>query len=532
MKNFLILYLTKFKIFNEIIILLLLVNGTVFSAPSLTPCASFQVHTTSGSRIPNKGINQDNITNQLDNISKEIQQIIDADKSQLLPITLQMISQTNTTTLPFSSGTYGKILSKIEFAMKQIHSKTSFRARISVLPDSLCDHLVTRTEQKLEYLDNKEAGQTLSKTEKMIQSLIDNLPDLTKSHENNYMNDNELQHGYLFKGKSINYDKLKSIYHDFYDKDQQDEIISFSTNTYNHSTAPQKNFELIGLNFNLKYEVKQQEDVMKNLPYEYNADITGGILITVPQNFQYPLNIPIQLQDSPVGNIYLKTAQFENDPNYPSIKNYIAINFENIKFTNILPDSQNLSNSINNPRIHLYFSDEVKFNYNVATNKMSLVPSFEFPMRSLLINITTDGCAKCEKYTKLNLPINHLILDIEPFEIFTEDPITNQQTYLGSVPIPKLRFPNHKYGEKGGLRFSLRADGLTRSNKYELLTFYLNGDSIANEFIGGKKLTEQGVNSGYTWVLEKIAANAAYIKEVLDQVMDSSKIKNKEQPIN
>lgn len=512
--------LVKLFHFASPVLMGLLISNSSTAAPNLRFCdTGFQFKLAQGPKVKHSELNIEKSMETLTKVSKELQVLLEADKDNLLPLVLKLISGNDPNALISSDDTYAKILFKIQESLRKLNSKVSFEAQLSILPQELCSHLDEKVGQRLEKIRNKTSVNELNRVDHVIQSIIDNAPNIvgSRDHYSTYSNPRT---DFLWRGFRINWDKIKEIYQSLRggSHHNQDENISFSTNTYNHSNENQKNFELVGMSLNISYKADaiKTTSISSTIPYE--ASLYGGFLISAPHNFQYKLDLPIALNGSPVGNLNLNHAHFENDPQYPAVKNYVALTFENIKYSNKAMNSIDMKNYLGTgPKMHLYFSDEFFFNYNLITKQISLTPSLENPLKSLLINVTTDGCPSCSKYAKLNLPINHIVLDFEEFDIFTENPTTKERTHMGQAMVPMIRLPLHKKGEAGGIKFSLRADGLIEKNKIDVLSFYLNGDSIINDFIGGRSLAEQGINAGYDYLLKQVAIDASFFREFMKQ---------------
>jgi hypothetical protein len=144
------------------------------------------------------------------------------------------------------------------------------------------------------------------------------------------------------------------------------------------------------------------------------------------------------------------------------------------------------------------------------------------------------SCNFCNEHAQLDLIIDHLVLDFEPFKVFTKDTITQVKTYVGDFPVPKLRLPNHKDGESGGIQLSLRYDGKLKENvhpelkhliprdwtadKFGFSSFYLNGDSFLNNLADGKNLANSGIDALYTNLLNAAAADISLLFELTKQI--------------
>lgn len=522
------LSLVKLLNFTSSVIMGLLMSFSVSAAPALKVCdTSLQFKINEGPEVSPTELNVDQSLAKLTRVSVELQKLLEANKETLLPLALQLISNQSAKNSLSSEDTYRKILLKIEQAIKSLNSKVSFEAQINILPAELCSHLELKIEQRIASKSAQADKNALNRVDHVIQAVVDNAPNIIETPEENYFikNSNPIMN-LLRQYFPINMSKVKEIVQSFSGNPSHNKknSINFSTSLYNHSNELQKNFGLIGLSLNISYKVIPSKIDNSLAPLKYNASLSGSFLISTPHNYQYKLDIPIPLQGSPVGNLHLNHAYFENNLEYPAIKNYVAITFENIKYSNIEVEDASTKEDYSahtsyydpSPKMHLYFSDEFFFNYNFESRQISLIPSLENPLRSLLINITTDGCSACSK-AKLNLAVNHLILDFVPFEIYTQDPSTQEVTHTAQVVVPKVRFPIHHKSEKGGFKLSIRADGLTKKDSINILSFYLNGDSLLNDFLGGKKLANQGVNAGYEYILNQAAINAAFIQQLVKQ---------------
>lgn len=472
------------KLFNFVspVLMGLLISHSSTAAPTLRFCdTGFQFKLAQGPIIKQNGLNPEAQIETWEKLSSELQSILEADKANLLPLVLQLMSGNDTNTLISSDDTYGKIFLKVNEALRSLNSKVSFKTQINILPERLCSHLNVNIEQREKM--------------KLAQSEADKR-DLIGNEQTDQSN----------MGSGSNKQITK--------------FLSFSTKvSYDQRNEIQKNFELIGFSLNIKYDVNEYQSSNPQDPIHYTAKVSGGILISTPHNYKYPLNIPIQLNESPVGNLQLHDAYFENDPRYANNAHYVALNFEHVNYSNAGMDFLKKDFSGENPKMHVYFSDEFFTNYELLTNEISFSPVLKNSMRGLLINVSASKCTICDKLkAKLDLPINHIVLEFEPFDWYEEDFITKEKTFLTQGVVPKLRFPNHSKSEKGGIKFSLRADdGFTKKNKIELLSFYINGDSILNNFIGGNTLAKQGVDAGYEYILRQVAINASFFREFIKQ---------------
>lgn len=376
---------------------------------------------------------KDKILDKLAVLSKDIQNLLDKNKEDIFPKSLAIFSEHVPGLIGDSNNIYLTILSKINESLKGIKTQISFSARISILPEKLCQSMYKMTNKRL-----KQLNEMVSKNIKI---------DLPHSE-------------------------------------------SFSTQEFNRNSnaawIPQTKNKIEGISFNINYKTDLNQDQKKAI---YETEISGGIIISVPKHFSLPLNIPLYLQNLPT--LILKDAFFEYSPKYPDRKHYITMNIDKVVFTNKVDPVINILNTSNYPEIHVFFSDEVHYDLRYLSRFLNFTPSIERPLGSLLGQIVLEKCEKmmaappsrsimtnfwvkaCDHSARLNLALNHLVINFVPTKL---KEVGNSEATI--VLLPQIRAPNPNKGEVGGVKFLPRYYNPLGNAKdrpeMKLFSFYLN----------------------------------------------------------
>jgi len=377
------------------------------------------------------------IKRTLTELTKDLQSLLEKNKEELIPRALEVFSDNALELIGSSNNIYLTLLSKINSSLKGINTPLSFTGRISILPESLCQSISIKTARR-----------------------IDQQSDM------------------LRKGKELNI----TTEH-------------FSTQEFNRNSnsawVAQTTNKLEGLNFNINYKsnIKTINTQLYNSDHSPNYDlqVSGGVIISLPRHFSYPLNIPIYLQYLPT--FILKNAFFEYSPQTPDKKNYVTMNIDPIHFTKKGMSLNNSSQIL--PEIHFFFSDEVHYDLQYLTRYINFVPSLERPTNALLGEVVLEKCEKiestssktllaklCDNTARINVSLNHLILYFTPAKIKVSDP----NSKLINILLPNLRVPNTDKGEVGGLMFLPRRYNLIgnkQDRKEWFFSFYINSNKYA-----------------------------------------------------
>lgn len=392
---------------------------------------------------------KDKILDKLAVLTKDIQNLLNKNKEDVFPKSLAIFSEHAAGLVGDSNNIYLTILSKINESLKGIKTQISFSARISILPEKLCQSMYKMTNKRVEQLN-----EMISKNVKI------NLP-----------------HSERFS------------------------TIEFNRNL-NSAWEPQTKNKIEGISFNINYKTDLNNKMDKTPIYE--TEISGGIIVSVPKHFKVPLNIPLYLQKLPT--LILKDAFFEHSPKYPDRKHYITMNVDKVKFSNKVINPINNFNSTNYPEIHVYFSDEVYYDVRYLSRFLNFTPSIERPLGSLLGQIVFEKCEKlmaeppsrsimtnfwikaCDHSARINLALNHLIIDFVPTKL-----IEAGKAEHTVVLLPQIRAPNPDKGEVGGIKFLPRQYNPLGNiqDRKELpwpFSFYLNTTKYV------KTIFDQGLN--------------------------------------
>lgn len=391
---------------------------------------------------------KDKILDKLAVLTKDIQNLLNKNKDNVLPKSIALFSEHASALIGDSNNIYLTILSKINESIKGIKTQISFSARISILPEKLCQSMYKMANKRIE-----QQNDMIRKNTKI-----------------------DLPHSERFSTEDFNIDS-------------------------NAAWVPQTKNKIEGISFNINYKADLAKKIDKD-PF-YETEVSGGIIVSVPRNFAFPLNIPLYLQNLPT--LILKDAFFEYNPKYPNRKHYVTMNVDKITFSNKAKNSINNFNTNNYPEIHVYFSDEVHYDLRYLSRFLHFTPSMERPLGSLLGQIVLEKCEKimaappsrdimtnfwvkaCDKSARLNLALNHLVINFAPTKL--KESSTSEPTI---VLLPQIRAPNPDKGEVGGVKFLPRYYSPIENNKNrpELrpFSFYLN----SNKYV--KTILDQGLN--------------------------------------
>lgn len=391
---------------------------------------------------------KDKILDKLTVLTKDIQNLLNKNKDDILSKSIALFSDHATDLIGDSNNIYLTILSKINESIKGIKTQISFSARISILPEMLCQNMYKMANQRIE-----QQNEMIRKNLKI-----------------------DLPHSERFSTNEFNRDS-------------------------NSAWAPQTKNKIEGISFNINYKVDLTKKIDKDPLYE--TEVSGGIIVSVPRNFKFPLNIPLSLQNLPT--LILKDAFFEYNPQYVNQKHYITMNIDKIVFSNKAKNPINNFNTSNYPEIHVYFSDEVFYDLRYISRFLHFTPSMERPLGALLGQIVLEKCEKimaappsreimanfwlkaCDKMARLNLALNHLVINFAPTKL--KETNTIEPTI---VLLPQIRAPNPDKGELGGVKFLPRYYSPIENSKNRpelgILSFYLNDTKYV------KTILQQGLN--------------------------------------
>lgn len=405
---------------------------------------------------------KDKILDKLAVLTQDIQNLLNKNKDDIFPKSLAIFSEHAAGLIGDSNNIYLTILSKINESLKGIKTQISFSARISILPEKLCQNMYKMTNKRIE-----QQNEMIRKNIKI-----------------------DLPHSERFS------------------------TLEFNKNS-NAAWEPQFKNKIEAISFNINYKTDLNHKANKTPIYE--TEISGGIIVSVPKYFKVPLNIPLYLQNLPT--LILKDAFFEYSPKYPDRKHYITMNIDKVVFSNKVTNSINNLNTTNYPEIHVYFSDEVHYDLRYLSRFLNFTPSIERPLGSLLGQIVLEKCEKimaeppsraimtnfwvkaCDHSARLNLALNHLIINFVPTKLKEEG-----KTEPTIVLLPQIRAPNPDKGEVGGVKFLPRQyNPLGNSqDRPELkpFSFYLNSTKyVKTIFDQGLKIVNLTLKNNAVGVL-------------------------------
>lgn len=313
------------------------------------------------------------------------------------------------------------------------------------------------------------------------------------------------------------------------------DLVSFQNFTAHVQDKNQFNF--IGFHINLKYRTNFGVPTLtkaKTAPLStespYELGLSGGILIAMPENFTYKLEVPLQFPEWFVPNIIIKEMFFDKKPGDLSQKHFALLNFRNLLINenglHIQKDEKSEPQSdllgLNTLKFDLYFTDEVKVEYFFGSRNIFFEPTLDRPVRSLITQVLTEQCDtmikippqsrnlwekisayRCNDQARIDIAINHLVLEMTPLRIMRHDTDPNPiNTFF-----PKIRAPDFSLGEQGGIKIMARQHAPIDpmgAPREELFGFYLNGT----------KLATAGIDAVYNNLFGLAAANAAYIYSI------------------
>lgn len=421
---------------------------------------------------------QQSLYNSLDDLTKRLEKLVEA-KNELLQDSLLKGSKAVFNLNDASNDLYEKIITQIRATVSRLSVRFSFYARISVLPEKLCNDL----DRRVEFRENN-----------FSEWLNSRAPVPKSTHDTQNIQDTE----------------------------------RFSTAKYNRDPDAawneQKDIRLEAMVFNIHYKVSSNKSksektsgftvtssaISSDNPPKFSADVFGSVLVSLPRHFYYPFNIFIPLsystdsvciqtplcalfpalkKDIPT-NLIFKELFFQYNPKYPDKKNYVLFNLDKLRFTSE-PQNDDLTRLLQkDTEGHIYFTDEVFYDFIYSKEFMRLSASLERPLGSLLVHIVTEECEKlegtksrsiltnqmakmCDLIGRLNLSLNHLVLDFEPYLVRKSVNDKGTKTLL-----PVLRLPDTTKGEVGGCMLLPRMFSLfgSKADRKEFLNFYLNGE--------------------------------------------------------
>lgn len=318
-------------------------------------------------------------------------------------------------------------------------------------------------------------------------------------------------------------------------KDKKNPSVTDPINFRRHAAlAPDKDkFNFIGFSINLDY-TKVASDFTTKPSFELK--VSGGILITMPENFTYKLETPLSSSDWYVPNVIIKDVFFEKKTGDAQQRHFVLLNFKNLIINEEgMHVSKTVSNSSNSPqsktdtlKFDLYFTDEVNAEYFYSSRDILFKADLSRPVRSLISQVITEQCDKmmntkpetrtlwekisayrCNDAARIDIAVNHLILEMSPIRIIKNI----DDTAPISTFFPKIRAPIRALGEDGGIRVMVRMYSLTgpdATHREELLGAYLNET----------KLVTNSIDTVYNQLFGLIAANLSYIDNVQKSIKE------------
>lgn len=303
---------------------------------------------------------------------------------------------------------------------------------------------------------------------------------------------------------------------------------------YLNTEAEQGEAALAGFNLNFQYSAGKS-GTGTNLSYK--AKVSGGVIVTMPTNYKYPMNVTLDVSKA-VPNMLLDSLFFEKDSSIPEQKHYVLFSINNVNLSDEGFDFVNIKNSDGtHPQFDLYFTDNIILKRELTAPGLILEADLSRPLRGLLADFMLEKCKHtmeatsdsylskiCDSIGHINLAINHLVLEMEPYQVTTGA----VQALEKVVFIPKLRAPIHRQNELGGVKFMVRrfapfAEDRNQRPEHPWFSFYLNSDFLINKAIGIPDLLTMGIDKGYEKVLNDVADRVSFFLEFREALKRSYK---------
>lgn len=397
-----------------------------------------------------------------------------------------------------------KLLELIRKEIVKLNIKTNFNARVSIIPVEMCN-----------YLDKLVESRPLTKQAKSEETLLKKL-----------------------KNGPLSLPKSQSLRFPVYAKWLQDK----------------ERFNFAGLTLDIGYtaiKAKNKRQPLKvgelNVP-PFDLRLSGGIVITLPENFAYRLETPLYMS-KPLPNIIIKDVFFEKKTGDQNQKHFVLLNFNNLLVTEkgikVRHDKKYGSVgslAYDDLKLDLYFSDKVDAIYSYEDRKIIFSPNLDNPIRSLITQVLTDDCdnkmkngeykqhsffdllikgdfqnlygLSCDQFFRINLGVNHLILEMSPVLIKRHAEDKNPiQTF-----VPKIRAPKSELNEKGGINFIAR-----RFAPLAVDTTHREG--IFSVSLNNLSIVDDGIDAVYSQIFGLAASNAAFVRGIMES-LDENYCKN------
>ncbi len=286
------------------------------------------------------------------------------------------------------------VFSKIKESLMNIHSELEYKLRVAILPALVCESLDD---------DPKHSN---------FEQIYGDLSQ-------------QLQSDYLigdFKNQSYSNDTIVSG-------------VSLSRGYYTTGRF-QKGFDLVALNLNIERKRDRETGVLI-------TNISGGAVLNLPQTFSSPLRKSVEIETA-LKTLKIKVQDVIVD-NKPHTNHFAAMTFKDLKFNEdklYFNDAEK-----HNPKIDIFFTNRIFAVPRLGDTFIHFVPKFDDKEAGLLVRLSPELCSdNCflqnwyQKHIKLNVVLNHLVMDLVPTKL----------TIDSQIYVPFIRLPHIKSFEEGG----------------------------------------------------------------------------------